>query len=174
MRVHDDKGQPVVTGEIGGIEVKGPNVFVGYLDMPDKTAEAFTDDGWFRTGDVGQIDDDAYVHLIGRAKDLIITGGFNVYAREVEDTLLAHPMVAEAAVLGLPDAEWGEIVAAFVVLRPNMAVEPSTLQTHCGERIAGYKKPRHLEFVDAMPRNLAGKVVKATLRDTYLARQAKP
>ena len=172
VRGTDD--QPVTQGEVGEIAIAHQGLgAVAFWRRPDLTASSIRD-GWFYTGDLGRFDAQGYLHIVGRNKDMIITGGFNVYAREVEDTLLAHPMVAEAAVLGLPDAEWGEIVAAFVVLRPNMAVEPSTLQTHCGERIAGYKKPRHLEFIDAMPRNLAGKVVKAALRDTYLARQAKP
>jgi acyl-CoA synthetase (AMP-forming)/AMP-acid ligase II len=103
---------------------------------------------------------------------MMISGGFNVYAREVEDAVHAHPAVAEVAVLGLPDAEWGEVVAAFVVRKPGQAIDADALGRHCGELIAGYKKPRVIEFVDALPRNNAGKVTKNDLRDAYLARHA--
>ena len=120
-------------------------------------------DGWYYSGDLGRFDSHGFLHIVGRNKDMIISGGFNVYAREVEDALDSHPAVLESAVLGLPDAEWGEIVAAVVVLRQGSGGDAQALQTHCSARIAGYKKPRRVVFVEALPRNLAGKVLKAGL-----------
>jgi acyl-CoA synthetase (AMP-forming)/AMP-acid ligase II len=120
-------------------------------------------DGWYYSGDRGRFDAQGFLHIVGRNKDMIISGGFDVYAREVEDALASHPAVAEAAVIGLPDARWGEVVAAAVVLRPGGEVSAEALQAHCGERIAGYKKPRRIAFVAELPRNLAGKVLKGEL-----------
>ena len=129
--------------------MRGPNVFAGYWNRPDATAEAFTPDGWFRTGDVGELDPDGYLRLVGRASDLIITGGYNVYPREVEDAILEHPDVLDAAVVGQPDDTWGETVAAFVVLRPELAEDtayadalPERLTAHVSSRLAAYKRPR--------------------------------
>lgn len=170
VRGPDD--QAVAQGDVGEIAIAHQGLgAVAFWRRPDLTASSIRN-GWFYTGDLGRFDVQGYLHIVGRNKDMIITGGFNVYAKEVEDALLTHPSVAEAAVVGLPDNQWGEIVAAFVVLRLGIHGDIAALQSHCGERIAGYKKPRHLEFIDAMPRNLAGKVVKASLRDAYLTRHA--
>ena len=157
---------PKETGEIT-IEYRGIGE-VQFWRRPELLAETVRD-GWYYTGDLGYMDQAGFLYIVGRNKDMIISGGFNVYAREVEDALISHHAVSEAAVLGLPDAEWGETVAAFVVTRTGTTTTPEELQRHCAERIAAYKKPRLVQFVDALPRNGAGKVTKNTLRDTYLA-----
>ena len=142
-----------VTNEI---EVRGPNVFAGYLDRPEATAEAFTEDGWFRTGDIGELDGDGYLSIVGRAKELIITGGYNVYPREIEDVLRLHPSVRDAAVVGAPDDEWGEVVTAFV--EADDTFDADALLSFAAEQLAPYKKPRVVHRVDALPRNALGKV----------------
>ena len=146
------------------IEVRGPNVFAGYLDRPDATAAAF-DGSWFRTGDLGEVDADGYLHIVGRSKELIISGGYNVYPREVEDVLRLCPGVHDAAVVGVPDAEWGERVVAFVVC-DEAAVAPSdaALAAWSGERLAPYKRPRRWERIDTIPRNSMGKVQRKRAR----------
>jgi malonyl-CoA/methylmalonyl-CoA synthetase len=143
----------------GEIEVRGPNVFGGYWRRPEATADSFTDDGWFRTGDVGSWDDDGYLTILGRAKELIITGGYNVYPREVEDVLAEHPGVAEVAVVGEPSEEWGETVVAHVVGNGDTAA----LLVHAAAHLSAYKLPRRVEWVDALPRNPLGKVQKHLL-----------
>lgn len=148
--------------ENGEVLVRGPNVFSGYWRRPEATREAFDGD-WFRTGDVGEFDEDGYLRLVGRAKELIITGGYNVYPREVEDVLREHPDVEDAAVVGKPDPKWGEVVTAFVVSRA--AVGESDLAEFASERLASYKRPRIVRFVDELPRNALGKVLKNELRD---------
>ena len=143
-------------GASGEIEVRGPNVFAGYLDRPEANAEAFSGDGWFRTGDLGALDADGRLRINGRAKELVISGGYNVYPREVEEVLLAHPAIREAAVVGTPSAEWGEVVTAYLVSERELA--PAELRAHCAERLAAYKHPRIVHRVDALPRNALGKL----------------
>jgi malonyl-CoA/methylmalonyl-CoA synthetase len=152
-----------LAGEPAQIEVRGPNVFAGYWQRPDANAEAFTHDGWFRTGDLGELDDAGYLRITGRAKELIISGGYNVYPREVEDALRAHPAVADAAVVGTPSPEWGEVVTAYVegAAPPDLA----ELRRFLGDRLASYKQPRLLHAVSELPRNALGKVQKHRLRD---------
>ncbi|HEU5448428.1 MAG TPA: AMP-binding protein [Acidimicrobiia bacterium] len=151
--------------EHGEVEVRGPNVFCGYWGRPDATAAAFTDDGWFKTGDIGEHDPDGYLRLVGRARDLIITGGLNVYPREVEDVLLEHPAVSEVAVAGTPDPEWGEIVTAWVVPSPAATPpEEAELARFASDRLARFKCPRRVLFVDALPRNALGKVLRHELK----------
>jgi len=149
----------------GEIELRGPNVFSGYWRRPEDSAAAFTADGWFRTGDIGELDADGYLRLVGRARELIITGGLNVYPREVEDVLLEHPAVAEVAVAGAADAEWGEVVTAWVV-RAGEASPPGAdeLVGFAAERLARFKCPRRVVFVDALPRNALGKILRHELR----------
>ncbi|NJM41342.1 MAG: AMP-binding protein [Anaerolineae bacterium] len=147
---------PEITGEI---EVRGPHVFAGYLNRPDATAESFDPDGWFRTGDLGQVSADGYFTITGRAKELIITGGYNVYPREVEDVLAQCPGVAEAAVFALPDASLAKCVCAAIV-RADPALSANAITTFCKDQLAGYKKPRHIFFVASLPRNAMGKVQK--------------
>ncbi len=144
----------------GEILVRGPNVFARYWERADATADAFRD-GWFATGDLGAFDDDGYLRILGRAKELIISGGFNVYPREVEEVLLSHPAVAEAAVVGTPSDEWGEVVTAYVVA--SSPVAEAELTAYAAEQLAGYKRPRIVRFVDALPRNALGKIMKHDL-----------
>ncbi|MFJ7281224.1 class I adenylate-forming enzyme family protein [Pseudomonas sp. NPDC099000] len=170
ITVRDVHGQELAAGEIGEIAIATDGIGeVAFWRRPDLEAEAIRD-GWYYTGDLGYLDAQGFLFIVGRNKDMIISGGFNVYAREVEDALESHPQVVEVAVLGLPDAEWGERIAAFVVRREGATVDSEALGSHCVALIAGYKKPRLIEFVDALPRNNAGKVVKNILRDDYLAR----
>jgi malonyl-CoA/methylmalonyl-CoA synthetase len=143
------------------IEVRGPNVFAGYFDRPDATAESFTEDGWFRTGDIGAVDDDGYVSIVGRAKELIISGGYNVYPREIEDLLRAQPGVVDAAVVGTPSDEWGEVVTAF--LEAADGIDVGAVVAAAARELAPYKKPRIVHRVDALPRNAMGKVVRSEL-----------
>jgi malonyl-CoA/methylmalonyl-CoA synthetase len=151
--------------EGGAVEVRGPSVFRGYWQRPDATDEAFTSDGWFRTGDIGERDPDGYLRLVGRASDLIITGGYNVYPREVEDAVREHAAVVDVAVVGLPDPTWGETVAAYVVPSPGSALEPVELDAHVSSRLAAYKRPRRWVVVEELPRNAMGKVRRDVLRD---------
>jgi len=152
-------------GAEGEVLLRGPNVFSGYWGNQAATAEAFEAGGWFRTGDLGSFDERGYLRIEGRCKELIITGGFNVHPREVEELLLEHPGVAEAAVVGVPSEEWGEQVAAFVVpADPAAPPAPEELLAYAAERLAGFKRPRVLRYVDALPRNALGKVLKQELR----------
>jgi malonyl-CoA/methylmalonyl-CoA synthetase len=149
-------------GGTAEIEVRGPNVISHYLDDPSATADSFTADGWFRTGDLGTLDEDGYLTISGRAKELIITGGYNVYPREVEEALRTHPAVADAAVVGVASAQWGETVAAFVVLGGTAGADE--LDAWCAERLVAYKRPREWHVVAAIPRNALGKVQRHLLR----------
>ncbi len=148
-------------GEEGEIQVRGPNVFSGYWQRPDASATSFAD-GWFATGDLGTADPDGYVRILGRSKELIISGGLNVYPREVEEVLLAHPEVAEAAVVGTPSEEWGETVTAFVV-PAGAQRDTNTLLAFAADQLAPFKRPRLVHFVDSLPRNALGKVIKNDL-----------
>ena len=167
VRVHTDKGAPLHTGEIGGIEVKGPNVFKGYWRMPEKTADEFTTDLWFKTGDVGRIDADGYVTIIGRSKDLVISGGYNVYPAEVEATLNELPGVAESAVVGVPHPDFGEAVVAVLVPRPGAALDEAAVIAAVKSRIANFKVPKRVFVLPELPRNAMGKVQKNLLRDQH-------
>ena len=150
----------------GELLVRGPNVFPGYWRDPDATAAAFVD-GWLLTGDIAERDADGYFRIAGRLKDLVISGGENVYPAEIEDVLHAHPAVAEAAVIGIPDERWGEVCAAFVAPRPGVDVSPDELVDWCGERLARFKVPRVVQLVDALPRSGVGKVLKGELRASW-------
>jgi malonyl-CoA/methylmalonyl-CoA synthetase len=169
VRVHGDKGQPLPAGEIGHIEVKGPNVFKGYWRMPEKTADEFTTDLWFKTGDVGKIDADGYVTIVGRSKDLIITGGYNVYPAEIEGFINDMPGVAESAVVGVPHADFGEAVVAVVVRKPGMPLDGGEIVSRLKGQIANFKVPKHVAVVDDLPRNTMGKVQKNLLREQHRA-----
>lgn len=154
-------------GEPGGIQVKGPNVFVGYWRMPEKTKEEFTADGWFTTGDVGQWSDDGYLSIVGRAKDLIISGGYNVYPKEIELVIDAMPGVIESAVVGVPHPDFGEAVTAVVVRQKDSTLDEAAIVAHVKAQIANFKVPKQVHFVDELPRNAMGKVQKNVLRDKY-------
>ena len=167
LRVHDDKGQPCRTGDVGGIEVKGPNVFKGYWRMPEKTAEEFTTDLWFKTGDVGRVDEQGVVTIVGRSKDLIISGGYNVYPAEVEGVLNEQPGVAESAVVGVPHADFGEAVVAVVVAQPDATLDGAALIATLKRQIAGFKVPKQVFVETELPRNQMGKVQKNLLRERH-------
>ena len=162
-----DDGAALGQGEVGVIEVKGPNVFKGYWRMPEKTASEFRADGFFITGDLGKIDERGYVHIVGRAKDLIISGGYNVYPKEIEGEIDAIDGVVESAVIGLPHKDFGEGVTAVVVRVKGAALDEAGVLKAIEGRLAKYKAPKRVIFVDELPRNAMGKVQKAALRETY-------
>jgi malonyl-CoA/methylmalonyl-CoA synthetase len=151
----------------GAIEVRGPNVFAGYWHRPELAATEFTNDGWFRTGDIGCFDADGYLSIVGRAKDLVISGGLNIYPKEVEDVLDTVDGVIESAVIGVPDADFGEAVVAVVVPQPGLALDPQNVRDIARQRLAAFKVPKRIEIVDSLPRNAMGKVEKATLRRQF-------
>jgi malonyl-CoA/methylmalonyl-CoA synthetase len=168
LRVCDpDTGAEVVQGEIGMIEVKGPNVFAGYWQMPEKTREEFRDDGFFITGDLGKVDEDGYVHIVGRGKDLIISGGYNIYPKEVELLLDEQDGVLESAVIGVPHSDFGEGVVGVVVPATGRTVTEEAIMSSINGQIARFKQPKKIYVVDELPRNTMGKVQKNILRDTY-------
>jgi malonyl-CoA/methylmalonyl-CoA synthetase len=167
VRVHDDKGTPLPAGEIGGIEVKGPNVFKGYWSMPEKTADEFTNDLWFKTGDVGKIDAQGYVTIVGRSKDLIISGGYNVYPAEVEGYINDMAGVAESAVVGVPHKDFGEAVVAVVVAKPGATLDSAAIVAALKGQIANFKVPKQVFVVADLPRNTMGKVQKNLLREQH-------
>ena len=167
VRVANEQDRPLTRGEVGGIQLKGENVFAGYWHMPEKTREEFTVDGYFRTGDVGTIDADGYVSIVGRAKDLIISGGYNVYPKEIELALDALPGVAESAVIGVPHPDFGEAVAAVVVARKDAELDPAAMIAELKKNFANYKVPKQVHVVEDLPRNAMGKVQKALLRERY-------
>jgi malonyl-CoA/methylmalonyl-CoA synthetase len=167
LRVQDDAGQEVAAGEVGGIQVKGPNVFAGYWQMPEKTAEEFTADGYFKTGDVGRVDPDGYVTIVGRSKDLIISGGYNVYPAEIEGYINTLEGVAESAVVGVPDADFGEVGVAVVIAKPGARLEPANILAVLKTMLANFKIPKRCYVVPELPRNTMGKVQKNLLRAQY-------
>jgi malonyl-CoA/methylmalonyl-CoA synthetase len=168
LRIADpETGKVLPQGEIGIIEVKGPNVFKGYWRMPEKTAAEFRADGFFITGDLGLVDERGYVQIVGRGKDLIISGGYNVYPKEVEGEIDALPGVAESAVIGLPHPDLGEGVTAVVAVKPGAALDEGAVLGALSTRLAGFKRPKRVLFVDDLPRNTMGKVQKAALREAH-------
>jgi malonyl-CoA/methylmalonyl-CoA synthetase len=174
VRITDpDTGKTLGAETIGMIEVKGPNVFKGYWRMPEKTKAEFRDDGFFITGDLGKIDGAGYVHILGRGKDLVISGGFNVYPKEIESEIDAMPGVIEAAVIGVPHADFGEGVTAVVVCDKGAGVDEATVLGALDGRLAKFKMPKRVIFVEELPRNAMGKVQKNILRDTYAEIYAK-
>ncbi|OGB34594.1 MAG: malonyl-CoA synthase [Burkholderiales bacterium RIFCSPLOWO2_12_FULL_61_40] len=167
LRVQDDDGHTLPVGEIGGIQVKGPNVFQGYWHMPDKTAQEFTPDGFFKTGDVGRVDAQGCVTIVGRSKDLIISGGYNVYPAEIEGYINALPGVAESAVVGVPDADFGEVGVAVVVPKPGAVLHSDAILVQLKSQLANFKIPKRCHVVADLPRNAMGKVQKNLLRAQY-------
>ena len=160
-------GQPMPAGQSGEIWVRSEQVMGGYWGKPDATAAAITPDGWYRSGDGGHIDSDGYVYVTDRIKDMIISGGENIYPAEIERVLAEHPALADVAVIGVPDERWGEVPKAVVVLRPDARFEPNELVGWCRERLAGYKVPKTVDVVAELPRNPTGKVLKRELRKPY-------
>lgn len=164
VKLIDEAEREVGTGEIGEIAVKGPGVFAGYWRDPEKTRESFTRDGWFKTGDLGYRDEEGYIYIAGRKKEVIISGGYNIYPWEVEHLLLSHPQVAEAAVVGRPNPDLGEIPVAYIVPKDGCQPNPQELIDFCHRHLAKYKCPREVVFVDSLPKSGSGKVLKKLLR----------
>jgi len=167
VSIRGDDGRVLPVGAVGEVCVRGDIVMQGYWQQPEATAAAIRD-GWLFTGDVGRLDDEGFLTLLDRSKDLIISGGSNIYPREVEEVLLQHPAVQEASVIGRRDAEWGEVVVAYVVTRGS--VDAAALDAFCREHIARFKRPKLYRFIDALPKNHYGKVLKSALRDLEAAR----
>jgi long-chain acyl-CoA synthetase len=165
----NDEGADALVGDMGEIWVRGANVFKGYYRDPEATARVLDADGWLHTGDLATVDDDGWLYLVDRAKDLIIVSGFNVFPAEVEDVLATHPQVAEVGVVGVPHPHHGEAVKAYVALVPGATVDEDTLIDHASEHLARYKCPSKIIFVDELPRNLSGKLLRRHLGDTVLA-----
>src|SRR5581483_7316410 len=164
LRVVDDKGHEVGDGQPGEVMLRGPSVMSHYLDDPAATTDALSDDGWLRTGDLGVIGEDGCLRIVGRSKDMFIVGGFNAYPAEIENMLLRHPDIQQAAVIGVPDQRLGEVGMAFVVARPGASVTPDAVIEWSRDEMANYKVPRRVEIVADLPLNATGKVMKDVLR----------
>ncbi len=172
VRILSERGEDVKPAEVGEVIVKGKIAMKGYWNNPEATAETIKD-GWVYTGDLGTTDDEGYIYLVDRKKDMIISGGYNIYAREVEEVLYTHPAIAEAAIIGVPDEEWGESVKALVVLAPGMSATEQELIQFCRERLASYKKPKSVDFVPELPKTSVAKIDKKKLRAPYWAGQER-
>ena len=166
VRLVDENGQEVPPGEIGEISVSGPDVFAGYWQEPELSAQALRD-GWLHTGDLARTDDEGFMYIVDRKKDMIISGGFNIYPTEVEQALYQHPAVYEACVFGVPDKLWGESVKAMIVLKPGETATPADLIEHCRKQLADFKKPRSVELLAELPKNANGKVARKQMRDAF-------
>ncbi|MCZ8258221.1 MAG: AMP-binding protein, partial [Polaromonas sp.] len=169
LRVQDEGGQSLPAGEIGGIQVKGPNIFKGYWRMPEKTQEEFTADGYFKTGDVGKVDERGYIVIVGRSKDLIISGGYNVYPAEIEGYINDMPGVAESALVGVPHPDFGEVGVAVVIAKPGVSLQGGQIVGELKSKLANFKIPKQCFVVNELPRNTMGKVQKNLLREQYKA-----
>jgi acyl-CoA synthetase (AMP-forming)/AMP-acid ligase II len=169
LAILDADGKPLPTGEVGEIATRSGSNMAGYWNLPEATASTLREEGWLRTGDAGTMDTDGYLYIHDRIKDMIISGGENIYPAEVESALCDHPDIAEAAVIGIPDDQWGEAVKAIVVMKPGKTASAADIINFTRERIAGYKTPRSVDFIDALPRNPSGKILRRHLRDPYWA-----
>ena len=167
ISIRNEAGDELARGEEGEIWVKTPVVIGGYLNAKPLDAETLDDKGYFRTGDVGRVDEDGYLFITDRAKDMIVSGGVNIYPAEIEAAIIRHPAVQDVAVIGIPDEEFGEQVKAFCELKPGRAAGPDDILAHCAQTLASYKRPKTLEIVAELPRNTMGKLLKRELRDPY-------
>jgi long-chain acyl-CoA synthetase len=165
--VDSDTGKDVPTGEVGEVWIKGPQIMKGYWNMPEETSKAITADGWFRSGDAAYLDEEGYVYIYDRVKDMIVSGGENIYPAEVENALMAHPAIADVAVIGVPDEKWGEVPKAIVVRKAGVEVTEEEIVAFARERLAGFKTPKSVAWADALPRNPSGKILKKDLRAPY-------
>ena len=173
LRVEDETGKEVEVGQHGELVARGANVMRGYWNDPQDTALAFRN-GMFRTGDIGYQDSDGYFYILDRLKDMVVTGGENVYSGEVEAVIYKHPAVREVAVFGIPDPQWGELVMACVVLKPGMVLSANDLTSHCRQFLANYKIPRRVEFSDTeLPKSGSGKILKRVLRERFWAHEER-
>ena len=172
IAVFDENAKPVAQGAVGEIVIKSPTVMKGYWGKPEATAKSIID-GWFYTGDAGFFDEDGYLFIYDRVKDMIVSGGENVYPAEVENALMSHEAIADAAVIGVPDPKWGEAVKGIVVLKPGVEASADDIIAFCKTRIAGYKTPKSIDFIEALPRNPSGKVLRRELREPYWAGQER-
>jgi long-chain acyl-CoA synthetase len=167
VEIRDARGRRVPQGQEGEICIRGYNIMKGYLDNPEETEKAFWGDRWFRSGDVGFLNDEDYLFIVDRLRDMIITGGENVYPREVEELIYTRPEVQECAVVGLPDKEWGERVAAFIIARPGQEIVPEELKIFLKARLSAYKVPKQYLIVEELPKSGAGKILKRELRKQF-------
>jgi long-chain acyl-CoA synthetase len=164
IAILDDAGNPLPTGGVGEIAIRGPQVMAGYWNRPEETAKVMTADGFFKTGDIGILDERGYVRIVDRKKDMILVSGFNVYPNEVEDVVASHPGVLECACVGVPDANAGEAVKLFVV-RKDPALTSQQLMDFCRDQLTGYKRPKYIEFRGELPKSNVGKILRRELRD---------
>jgi acyl-CoA synthetase (AMP-forming)/AMP-acid ligase II len=164
VKIVDDLDREVPRGEVGEIICRGPNIMKGYYQDPKGTEEALRG-GWLHTGDMGRMDEEGFIYIVDRKKDMIVSGGENIYPREIEELLFRHPKIQDAAVVGIPDPLWGESVKAFVILKPGRSMTEAEVIEYCKSHLASYKKPRSVKFVDSLPRNPSGKVTKIKLRE---------
>ena len=171
IKIVDDKGKELGTEEVGELYIKGPNITPGYWNNKEATEDSF-EDGWLKTGDAAKFDDEGFVYIVDRSKDMYISGGENVYPAEVENVLYQLPQIAEAAIIGVPDERWGETGVAFISLKAGESLEEKDLISHCIENLAKFKVPSKVEFIEALPRNATGKVLKRTLREDYIGSDA--
>jgi fatty-acyl-CoA synthase/long-chain acyl-CoA synthetase len=167
VRIVDEELKPLPPGQIGEVVIRGPTVMLGYWNRPEETARTLTSDGWLRTGDAGIMDEEGYIYIQDRIKDMIISGGENIYPAEVESALFGHEDVADVAVIGVPDDRWGEAVKAIVVAKPGRTPDPADIIAHARQHIAGFKCPKTVDFVEALPRNPSGKILRRELRAPY-------
>jgi acyl-CoA synthetase (AMP-forming)/AMP-acid ligase II len=172
VKIVDDMDRDLPPGKMGEIVVRGEVVMKGYWKSPEATAETLRS-GWLHTGDLGIMDEKDYVYILDRAKDMIISGGENIYSREIEDVIIKHPAVLEVAVIGVPDEKWGESIKAIVSLREGKKATEEEIISFCKEYLASFKKPKSVEFIDAIPKNAYGKVLKRELREKYWAGEAR-
>ncbi|GAF75745.1 unnamed protein product, partial [marine sediment metagenome] len=168
IQIRDESGKQMDAGEKGEICIRARNIMKGYLNDPEGTREAFWEGGWFRSGDIGLFDDDGYLYIVDRLKDMIITGGENVYSREVEEVLYTRPEIQECAVIGLPDQEWGERVTAFIILQPGETFDKNELSAHLKAHLSSFKVPKEYLLVNDFPRSPAGKILKRELKKQSL------
>jgi len=172
LKVIDEDGRTLESGQEGEICVKGDCVMKSYYNLPEATADAFTQDGWFKTGDIGIVDAEGYLFIRDRKKDMIIIKGLKVFSAQVEATLLEHPAIVEAAVIGVPDEHGDEIIKAFVTLRPGAKADKSAILRYCREKFDPYKRPRDVEIVESLPKNALQKVLKRELRQREIEKRA--
>jgi long-chain acyl-CoA synthetase len=172
VKIFDLNDRELPPGEMGEIVVRGEVVMKGYWRNPEATAETLRG-GWLHTGDLGIMDERDYVYILDRAKDMIISGGENIYSREIEDVILKHPAVFEVAVIGVPDEKWGESIKAIVALKQGQKATGEEIINFCKDHLASYKKPKSVEFIDAIPKNPYGKVLKRELREKYWAGETR-